>query len=164
MIWAWDGGDFAGAKLAAMLDQQLLTYRRDMKLGLRWPGMIDLPGGGREGDESPAACALRELEEEFGIRLPESSICWARPFDAMDASGDAPGRIGWFLVAAMPVEAYVTLRFGDEGHSPQLLHFGDFLLDPEAIPPLKERLKMALDSMMIDQVSRHHTPKNPLFP
>lgn len=153
MIVPWDGADFAGAKLAAMLDNRLLTYRRDRKPGLRWPGMIDLPGGGREGDESPAACALRELDEEFGIRLPESSICWARPFDAMDASGDAPGRIGWFLVASMPVEAFASLRFGDEGHSPQLLHFDDFLLDQEAIAPLKERLKMALDAITIDQVS-----------
>ncbi len=52
----------------------------------------------------------------------------------------------------MPVEAFVTLRFGDEGHSPQLLHFDDFLLDPEAITPLKTRLKMALDAMTIDRV------------
>jgi 8-oxo-dGTP diphosphatase len=160
LIVAWDGGDFAGAKLAAMLDNQLLTYRRDVKPGLRWPGMIDLPGGGREGDESPAACALRELEEEFGIRLPESRICWARPFESMDA----PGRTGWFLVAPLRVEEFVTLRFGDEGHSPQLLHFGDFLQDPEVIPPLKERLKMALDSMMIGKVFEYHTPKIPLFP
>ena len=164
MIVAWDGSDFAGAKPAAMLDNQLLTYRRDDRPGLRWPGMIDLPGGGREGDESPAACALRELEEEFGIRLPESSIRFARPFDAMDTSGEAPGRIGWFLVAAMPVEAFVTLRFGDEGHSPQLLHFGDFLQEPDVIPALKERLAMALDAMTMGQVFEYHTPKFPLFP
>ena len=80
MITPWDGADFAGAKLAALVDGHILTYRRDNKPGIPWPGLIDLPGGGREGDESPALCALRELHEEFGLHLPEQRIWWARPF------------------------------------------------------------------------------------
>lgn len=140
MITPWDGGDFAGAKLAALCDGLILTYRRDVKPGIPWPGLIDLPGGGREGDESPAACVLRELHEEFGLNLPESRLWWARPFPAMDA----PGRIGWFLAARITMADITAIRFGDEGHSPQLLETDAFLAASDAIAPLQARLRLVL--------------------
>jgi 8-oxo-dGTP diphosphatase len=139
LITSWDGGDFAGAKLAAMIDGQILTYRRDMKPGIPWPGHIDLPGGGREGDESPAQCGLRELHEEFGIRLGEPRIVWARAFTSVDA----PGRTSWFLAAHVTAAEVAAIRFGDEGHSPQLIGIGAFLADAQAVPPLKARLRLA---------------------
>ena len=140
MIEQWDGGDFAGAKLAAFIDGHILTYRRDVKPGIPWPGCIDLPGGGREGAESPAACVLRELHEEFGLHLPESRLWWARPFPAMDA----PGRTGWFLAATITAAEVASIRFGDEGHSPQLLGMGAFLPASDAPAPLQERLRLVL--------------------
>jgi 8-oxo-dGTP diphosphatase len=142
VIAAWDGSDFAGAKLAALVDGQILTYRRDNKPGIPWPGCIDLPGGGREGDESPAMCVLRELHEEFGLILPEQRIWWSRPFPAVDA----PGRVGWFLSARLTLAEVDAIRFGDEGHSPQLLGLGDFLAAADAIGPLQDRLRLVLDS------------------
>jgi 8-oxo-dGTP diphosphatase len=108
VIIPWDGADFAGAKLAALVDGHILTYRRDHKPGIPWPGLIDLPGGGREGDESPSACVLRELQEEFG-------------------EGSA-------------------IRFGDEGHSPQLLGLDAFLTASDAIAPLQQRLRLVLET------------------
>ncbi|MBU6165882.1 MAG: NUDIX hydrolase [Alphaproteobacteria bacterium] len=140
MIHPWDGSDFAGAKLAALIDGRILTYRRDVKPGIPWPGLIDLPGGGREGDESPAACVCRELAEEFGIDLPEARIWWARPFPAMDT----PGRTGWFLAATLTPADVAAIRFGDEGHSPQLLGTAAFLAAPDAIAPLQARLRLVL--------------------
>ena len=142
MITPWDGADFAGAKLAALIDGHILTYRRDMKPGIPWPGLIDLPGGGREGDESPAMCVLRELREEFGLHLPESRLWWARPFPAMDS----PGRTGWFLAATITHAEIATIRFGDEGHSPQLLGVDDFLAASDAIAPLQQRLRLVLET------------------
>jgi 8-oxo-dGTP diphosphatase len=118
VITPWDGADFAGAKLAALVDGHILTYRRDNKPGIPWPGLIDLPGGGREGDESPALCALRELHEEFGLHLPEQRIWWARPFPAMDARSSSLGRTGWFLAAAITRSEVNAIRFGTEGHRP----------------------------------------------
>ncbi|WP_341907693.1 NUDIX hydrolase [Sandarakinorhabdus limnophila] len=142
MITPWDGADFAGAKLAALVDGHILTYRRDMKPGIPWPGMIDLPGGGREGDESPAACVLRELHEEFGLRLPESRLWWARPFPSLHPVGGT----GWFLAAAITRGEVNAIRFGDEGHSPQLLGLDAFLAASDAIAPLQQRLRLVLET------------------
>jgi 8-oxo-dGTP diphosphatase len=144
MIERWDGTDFAGAKLAALHAGRILTYRRDVKPGLPWPGCIDLPGGGREGDESPATCALRELAEEFGLSLPAARLWWARPFPAMDA----PGRTGWFLALHLTDDDIAAIRFGDEGHSPQLLEIAAFLAARDAIPPLQQRLQLVLEQAL----------------
>jgi 8-oxo-dGTP diphosphatase len=149
MITPWDGQGFAGAKLAALIDGHILTYRRDDKPGIPWPGMIDLPGGGREGDESPAACALRELAEEFGLLIPESRLWWARPFPAIDA----PGRTGWFLAATLSSAEVAAISFGDEGHSPQLLAVEQFLAAHDAPPPLQQRLRLVLTGPAMDTVS-----------
>jgi 8-oxo-dGTP diphosphatase len=141
VIEHWDGTDFAGAKLAALHEGRLLTYRRDMKPGIPWPGCIDLPGGGREGDESPTECALRELAEEFGLNLPAERLWWARPFPAMDA----PGQTGWFLALHLTGEDIAAIRFGNEGHSPQLLEIAAFLAARDAIAPLQQRLQLVLE-------------------
>ena len=46
--------------LSLLYEVRALTLRRQ-------PGEVCFPGGRMEGDESPEACALRELEEELGI-------------------------------------------------------------------------------------------------
>lgn len=160
MIERWDGSDFAGAKLAALIDGHILTYRRDVKPGLPWPGLIDLPGGGREGDESPAACALRELHEEFGLALPESRLWWARPLPSTNHAG----RIGWFLALHLVETDVAAIRFGDEGRDPQLLEIGAFLTATDAVPPLQQRLRLLLETAPKFRVSGYHTAKTPLFP
>lgn len=149
MITPWDGSGFAGAKLAALLDGHILTYRRDDKPGIPWPGFIDLPGGGREGDESPAKCVLRELHEEFGLALPESRIWWARPFPSLHP----PGGTGWFLAIHLTMAEVDAICFGDEGHSPQLLALEAFLAANDAPAPLQQRLQLVLESMISGTVS-----------
>lgn len=153
MITHWDGAAFAGAKLAALVDGRILTYRRDDKPGIPWPGCIDLPGGGREGDESPTACALRELSEEFGLHLPEQRIWWARPFPAIDVPKGSLGQTGWFLAATITPAEAAAIRFGTEGHSPQLLGIAAFLAAADAIAPLQHRLQLVLDSAANNAVS-----------
>lgn len=41
--------DFTGAKAALFCGASVLVCLRDEKPGLRWPGLWDLPGAGREG-------------------------------------------------------------------------------------------------------------------
>ena len=75
--------DFVGAKAAFFCGSTVLTYLRDDLPGLGWADHWDLPGGGREGDEDPATCLLRELDEEFGLRLPPDRLIWQRIFPSM---------------------------------------------------------------------------------
>ena len=156
----WDGSPFGGAKMAAIFGDALLVYARDDITGIPFPGMLDLPGGGREGSESPAMCACRELHEEFGLTLPESRLWWARPFPSLHP----PGGTGWFLAANITQAEVASIRFGNEGHSPQLLGIDAFLAANDAIAPLQLRLRLVLETPGNSTVSQYHRPKTPLLP
>ena len=82
------------------------------------------------------------MHEEFGLHLPEQRIWWARPVPAMDA----PGHTGWFLAAAITRSEVNAIRFGTEGHSPQLLGLDAFLAASDAIAPLQQRLRLVLET------------------
>ncbi|MCA8348969.1 NUDIX hydrolase [Burkholderia cepacia] len=71
---------FSGSKIALFKDRDILVYRRDDKPDIPFPGLWDLPGGGRESNETPEACVLRELHEEFGLTIPGSRIGWSRVY------------------------------------------------------------------------------------
>ncbi|MDN5568889.1 MAG: NUDIX domain-containing protein, partial [Paracoccus sp. (in: a-proteobacteria)] len=66
--------DFNGTKLLLTSGPQMLVYLRDDRPDLPFPAHWDLPGGGREGNETPIACALRELDEEFSLLLPPEAL------------------------------------------------------------------------------------------
>jgi 8-oxo-dGTP diphosphatase len=40
-----------------------------------------------------------------------------------------------------------AIRFGDEGHSPQLLGLDAFLAASDAISPLQQRLRLVLETL-----------------
>lgn len=52
--------DFHGAKLALFIGADLVVIRRHDRPDIPWPGALDLTGCGREGQESPVDCVLRE--------------------------------------------------------------------------------------------------------
>jgi 8-oxo-dGTP diphosphatase len=131
----WQGEAFGGSKLAAMLGDALLVYRRDDKPDIPFPGMLDLPGGGREGDESPAECVMRELAEEFGINVAIERIHYGRAYLLGDGA-----TVSWFFAVHLDEDEVAAVRFGDEGQDWALLPAVDFIADEDAVPRLREWL------------------------
>jgi len=127
---------FHGAKIALFDGGDILVYRRDRRPGLLHAGRWDLPGGGREGSESPDECALREVEEEFGLRLDPGCIAHRRCL----ASVDHPGHLAWFLVGTITPDQIAAIRFGDEGEEWRMMSAADFVTHAEAVPALRDRL------------------------
>ena len=132
--------DFVGCKVLLVNGNQLLTYLRDDRPGLVFAGYWDLPGGGREGDETPEACVLRELHEEFGLTLPEARLLrrWEYP-SMMDAN-----RASWFFAGVISTAEISAIRFGDEGQYWQMMDVGAFLEHPSAVGELQRRAGRAL--------------------
>ena len=126
--------DFDGAKLALYCGEFLAVIRRDDRPDLPYPDYWDLPGGGREDNESPLRCALRECREELGLAVPASLIRWKKAFE-MD------GRTKWFFVAELPLEASREIWFGNEGQGWELMEEADFLSHPKVVPGFQDRLR-----------------------
>lgn len=127
--------DFTGAKAALFCGASVLTYLRDEKPGLRWPGLWDLPGGGREGEESPEDCLLRELWEEFGLRLSSERLVWRQVFPSMVEAGRASVFFGGWL----SLEEIASIRFGDEGQRWELMPVAGFLEHPLGVSEMQRR-------------------------
>lgn len=128
--------DFGGAKIALLHAGTVLVYQRDADVDIPWPGFWDLPGGGREGNETLLACVLRETQEEFGIRLAPEQILWQQCHD-----GILPGYPAtWFMVGEITGAQIAAIRFGDEGQCWQMMPVNEFVLHPQGIAHLRQRL------------------------
>ncbi|NBA97995.1 NUDIX hydrolase [Pseudomonas sp. R5(2019)] len=128
---------FSGAKIAVLCEGYLLAYQRDDKPTIPWPGLWDLPGGGREGEETALQCALRETREEFGLLLDPACIVWTRVYPGQGVNGLDT----WFFVAEVPPGTFANVVFGDEGQHWQVTTVEDFLAMGNAIVPLQNRLR-----------------------
>lgn len=127
---------FKGSKLAYILDDSLLVYKRDDYSHIPFPGLWDFPGGEREGDESPEQCVLRELKEEFSIVLPADRLVYKKNVVSLTGSGRA-----YFFVAYGVQEEIDSIQFGDEGQYWEMMAIDEYLSHPEGIEPLKTRLR-----------------------
>ncbi len=125
---------FDGAKIALLQDGRVLTLLRDDRPDIPFPAHWDLPGGGREGAEGPLACALRELDEEMGLRLAPRRVLWGRAFRRDD------GRITHFFAGAITRTEIAAIRFGGEGQGWSMMPVAHFLRHPRAVPHLRRRL------------------------
>ena len=131
MIARWgEGQDFAGTKLILTCGPDLLVYLRDNVDHIPWPGHWDLPGGGREGGESATECVLRELHEEFGLRLPAARL--QRTFTFGHPQGN--GRISVFFTGEITQHEIAAIRFGDEGQCWRMMPVADYIAHPLAVP------------------------------
>ena len=134
--------DFIGVKIALINNGQLLMIQRDNKPGLRYAGLWDFPGGGRESNETPEECAIREVGEELHIPLTPDRIKYKKVHPAMhDPAVDA-----YFMVAEISDKDIENIVFGNEGQGWKMCSLDEFMNSNEVVEPLKGRLKTYFDS------------------
>jgi 8-oxo-dGTP diphosphatase len=133
--------DFHGVKIAILVEDNLIVFLRDNRANLFNANMWDFPGGGREGDESPIECAIREVHEELSLTLSNSDIAWQKTFPAQKD----PNQRAYFMVAAITADRVNNLTL-QEGQKWRLMSVPEFLSSDDVIPALKERFRVFLDS------------------
>ena len=134
--------DFTGSKTALFCGDKLLTILRDDKSNIPYPNTWELPGGGREGDESPFECAAREVYEELRIHLTEDCLLWSKVYPSMLFEG----KESVFLVGKLTQEQFDSIVFGDEGQGYKLMRIEEFLGSDRVVPQLQDRVRDYLES------------------
>lgn len=136
--------DFTGCKIALICDGRILTILRDDKPTIPYPNMWDLPGGGREGNETPFECVAREVYEELSIQLLKDDIVWSWIYPSMlDENKNSV-----FLVGKLTQEQFDSIVFGDEGQGYKLVRLEEFLASDRVVPQLQGRLRDYLEESL----------------
>jgi 8-oxo-dGTP diphosphatase len=131
---------FSGTKIALFLGDDLLVMRRDNRPDIPYPGHLDLPGGGREGQETPQQCILRETAEEVGLCLHPRDLVWSHRYLR-------PRGWVWFFAAHLPAAATAQVRFGSEGTGWTLMAPEAYCRDPSAVPHFVPPLRLYLQRL-----------------
>lgn len=135
--------DFTGCKIALFCGDKLLTILRDDKSNIPYPNTWELPGGGREGDESPFECVAREVYEELGIHLIEECLLWSKVYPSMLFEE----KESVFLVGKLRQEQFDSIVFGDEGQGYKLMSIEEFLSSDKVVPQLQDRVRDYLEEV-----------------
>ena len=135
--------DFTGCKIALFCEDRILTILRDDKSNIPYPNTWELPGGGREGDESPFECVAREVYEELGIHLIEECLLWSKVYPSMLFEG----KESVFLVGKLRQEQFDSIVFGDEGQGYKLMSIEEFLSSDKVVPQLQDRVRDYLEEV-----------------
>lgn len=137
--------DFDGAKIAILRGADVLTLLRDDIPTIPYPNMWDLPGGGREGGETPFETAERELFEELSVNITADKILYQR----FDCSALDPTVHVHFFVARWDDLSDQAIILGDEGQCWRWMALQDFITHEKAVPSLKERLAIAKSELKL---------------
>ena len=135
--------DFTGCKIALFCEDRILTILRDDKSNIPYPNTWELPGGGREGDESPFECVAREVYEELGIHLTGDCLLWSKVYPSVLFEG----KQSVFMVGQLSQDQFDSITFGDEGQGYKLMPIEEFLNSKQAVPQLQGRLKDYLEEV-----------------
>ncbi len=133
--------NFHGVKVAVLVENKLLMHLRDNKPGLFNANMWDFPGGGREGNETPEECAIREIYEEFTLLVTPESFIWKNDYPAQKD----PNQRAYFMVTNIDVEKVKDIKL-NEGQKWNLFSQEDFFAIEDVVPSLKLRFRDYLDS------------------
>ena len=107
-------------------DGRLVLQLRDNRPDIHHPNRITPFGGGAEPGESPVACALRELEEETGIRARPADLHPVGAVSVVDFRGHPTASV-FFLLRGIDPDALVitegtavVLSFAEAAADPRL--------------------------------------------
>lgn len=128
--------EFSGVKIALVCQGKVLTTLRDDIPVIPFPNTWDLPGGGREDNETPYECMAREVYEELGIRVAREDVFWMRIYEGMVD----PTQKSVFMIGNVTQEQVSAIIFGDEGQGYKLESIEAFLSDKSVIPQLRKRM------------------------
>ena len=131
-------GPHIGAKVALFLGDKLVSILRDDFAHIPHPNRWDLPGGGREAEETAFETMTREVEEELGLSVPADAVLWERAFPSVTV----PGRWNGFFVAQMAADAVDDIVFGDEGQRWAMFTYKAFVDLPNVVPNYPARLAL----------------------
>ena len=135
--------EFTGCKIALICGDKILTILRDDKETIPWTNMWELPGGGREGNETPFECVAREVYEELGIHLNEECLLWSKIYPSVIFKD----KQSVFMVGQLRQEQFDNITFGDEGQAYKLMSIEEFLNSKQAVPQLQGRLRDYLEEV-----------------
>jgi ADP-ribose pyrophosphatase len=135
-ILPYCGQPFDGAKIAILRGDQILTLLRDDRPDIPWPNHWDLPGGGREGEESPFETVARELFEELSVEIAPERVVYHRE----ESAYSDPGTTVHFFVARWETLTDGAIRLGAEGQAWSWMSARDFVGRDDAVISLRERL------------------------
>jgi 8-oxo-dGTP diphosphatase len=155
-----DPAGFVGSKIALFWGDLILTYLRDDRPGLPWPAHWDLPGGGREGNETGQDCLFREVEEEFGLRLTPRHLTWRSVFPSMLW----PDKPSLFYAGQLTAHEADSIVFGDEGQEWRFMPIDEWLSHPTAIPEMQRRTRLAIVAIGADHSAHDLTSPSGLGP
>ncbi|ATG48162.1 hypothetical protein CEW89_11645 [Celeribacter ethanolicus] len=136
MTMSEDFGPFDGAKIAILRGGHVLTLLRDDRPDIPYPNDWDLPGGGREGVESPFETVARELFEELSVEIAPERVIYHRE----EAGHTNPGGRVHFFVARWETLTDGEICLGDEGQSWAWMPVGDFVTREDVVTGLRGRL------------------------
>lgn len=133
--------DFVGTKIALVNKDRVLAILREDKPGLDFSGMWDLPGGAREGHETPIQTVIREVNEELGLYITPEEIVWQKVFPAVLN----PSRKALFMVVNITDEQLDAVIFGDEGREWKMMPFEEFINHQNAVTGMQTRVRDYLE-------------------
>jgi 8-oxo-dGTP pyrophosphatase MutT (NUDIX family) len=97
----------AGVMMVTADGRLILQLRDDIPM-IDNPGMITSFGGAAERGETPIQCALRELEEETGLRVDASALRWLGAASRRDFRGNNTACVFYELRNVDPASLAVT--------------------------------------------------------
>ena len=137
--------EFSGAKGLVFVEDKILVYRRDNKTNIS-PGCLDLPGGGREKDESPFETFKREVMEEFGIVIKREDIIASFRQNSLLNIGTKT-----FFIVAKTKFNEKDIVFGNEGSEWMLMTVEEFINRPDGIEKQQNRVREYMQGEMVSE-------------